>query len=339
MKRMQVNGLYAEVNTPIAPEGEGNHGLPPYDRQNHYVVEEYPACPDNWVHGSAKASSYFVAIKPGRHLWLDFNQNSNHTHHVAAVISVQGINPITGQQTKELRLEQYHEKCPVHDNDFGQDRYCEKCGYKWPAQNYLSTTSTPNGQFWIDGFRAEDGTVRGFLITEDTVRGVAKQLIGEDRVYAIGIAFYLSKEKKPQPPQRFLRTQSFGNHQYISGNFATLSCNDLIGCSDDMQHYEAEEFTSGGLKFVDFATEAPKFRSIIQKSIETKKLEIGAGAKINQELSYPDKEDLNFYEDEPAGMIYVNYCTPEDCDSIIKAGKKDLTKGGEGFLSGLKTGN
>lgn len=83
----------------------------------------------------------------------------------------------------------------------------------------------------------------------------------------------------------------------------------------------------------------PRSRSMFSEPVETKKLEIGAGAKINQELSYPDSNSLDYYEDEPAGMIYVNYCSVEDCNKIIESGKKDLTKGGEGFLAELNKGN
>lgn len=333
--KMSVNGLYAEINTPVAPTGEGINRLPPYDQQPAYVVEEYEYCPSNWIHGSAKASSYFMALNPGRHLWIDFNSNSGNSHHVAVVISIQGINPITGQQTKELRLEKYVDKCPVHNADFGQDRYCDACGYKWPAQNYMSTTSTPRGEFWIDGFRAQDGTVRGFLITEDTVRGVANQLIGEDRVFAIGIAFYLSKEERPRPPQSFLRTRTCGMNLFPQGMSDKSHDHGMVFGSHNVASLSCvhEEPTSAPITYYS----DPNARGI--NTIEIKKLEIGAGAKISQELSYPDKEVLDFYEDEPAGLIYVNYCTPEDCKRILESGKKDRTKGGEGFLADLKTGN
>ncbi len=200
MSLMTINGLVAELNLPAAPKDHGNetiHVLPPYDRREAFLVDEYPACPTNWMHGSNKAASYFAAIEPQRHLWLDFTSNMYHKHNVAIVVSVQGINPITGQQTKALRLEQYREKCPVHDLAFGVDRFCEKCNYKWPGQNYLS--SVTNQPLWIDGWRAKDGEIRGFLVTSEMIKGVASQIIGEDRVFAIGIAFYLSKVEKPQP--------------------------------------------------------------------------------------------------------------------------------------------
>jgi len=187
---------------------EISHVLPPYAPVPPNPVDEYPACPDNWMHGSDMASSYFLPVKEGHGMWLDFNANSGHTHDVAIVLSIQGINPITGQKmvgSKALRLEQYHKKCPIHNVDFQQDRFCPKCKYKWSGQNYISTTGTPYGRLWIDGFRGEDGKVRQYIITADEKRGVAAQMIGDERVFAIGIAYYISKKKKPElpkPPER-----------------------------------------------------------------------------------------------------------------------------------------
>src|SRR5690606_10809222 len=111
-----------------------------------YVVDEYPSCPDTWMNGSSKASSYFVGVKEGHGMWLDFNKLQEHEHDVAVVISVQGVNPITGQKTSALRLEKYETKCPVHDKEFGQENFCKDCGFKWPSQNFISTNATPKGQ-------------------------------------------------------------------------------------------------------------------------------------------------------------------------------------------------
>jgi hypothetical protein len=200
---MRVNGLSCILNMPKALEQkfvngeESVMGLPPHNRRPAFVVDEYPACPPNWMKGTAEASSYFVPVLAEHGLWLDFNLNSKNTHHVAAVISVQGVNAITGQQTDKMRLEQYNKKCPVHKKEFGHERFCEECGFKWPKQNYLASNATPGGYFWLDGFRAQDGHVRQYIFTEEVIRGVAAQVIGEDRVFSIGVAFYLSKDEKP----------------------------------------------------------------------------------------------------------------------------------------------
>lgn len=354
---LTVNGLSVRVHLPAAPEGEAVHHLPPAHLVTPHVVDEYN-CPTNWMNGSSLASSYFIGVKAGRHLWIDLNDLVNHTHDVAVVLSVQGINPITGQHTKELRLEKYKDNCPVHNTPFGQERFCKECGYKWPAQNYMSTSSWPRGLFWIDGFRAENGTIRGFLLTEETMKGVAAQIIGEDRVFAIGLGFYLSKNPKPVVAYRggVLRTTSFGG-----GSFSDfIPANSAGGQSVTMGGPIRKSLThGGGMRGMSLSCNAGNSRGIdmddegILESlapspstydtpsppVEVKKLEIAAGAKISQELCYPDPNPLDHYQDTPAGMIYLNYATEGDVEKILRQGRRDQTAGGEGFLKGLNTGN
>ena len=62
-QKMRVNGLYASINTPEALKGEEVHNLPPYSPCSAHVVDEYEDCPSNWMHGSDKASSYFVPVE------------------------------------------------------------------------------------------------------------------------------------------------------------------------------------------------------------------------------------------------------------------------------------
>ena len=70
----------------------------------------------------------------------------------------------------------------------------------------------------------------------------------------------------------------------------------------------------------------------------TPQIEIAAGARVNQRI-YPDSEELSFWQDKPAGTIYINYCDVETATSIIEAGKLDMTAGGEGFMQDLNVGN
>jgi len=407
--KMKVNGVACNLNMPPAIKSvkmdngeEMVQGLPGYGVRKSFVVDEYPACPVNWEHGSDLASSYFIPIKEDHGMWLDFNECCGHTHQVAAVVSVQGVNSVTGQKTEVIQLEQYKKNCPVHDKPFAQDRFCEDCGYKWPAQNYLSTTGTPNGQFWLDGFRTPDGKVRQYIFTEEEARGVAANVIGKDRVFAIGIAFYLSKEKKPQPANAQysgrsigiasgLYSTNLGNfaqgyksksvcddnkslHQFASGE-ANLDMFDIAkgGVVNDTQNtsipsVESVNFvapnnpaiTTDALvenqeaytetSFVDPNSFDPNPNTPIPKkkkgspvrsrNVATvkiqKNLEVGAGASINQEI-LPDPQDIDFWQEEPVGMIYINYCSEEDAAKIIAAGKREETK--EGFLSGIPTGN
>lgn len=201
---MDVNGLKCTFHMPKAIGRQYNEdgtekvaGLPPGNPRPAFKVDDYPACPTGWMHGSGKAGSYFVPVVPEHGMWLDFNGNNANRYHVAAVVSVQGINPLTGRKTDPIRLEQYKSKCPVHGIEFEQDRFCKSCKHKWPGQNYLSSNN--GGPFWLDGFMTEDGVIRQWYFTEEECKGVAAQLIKDQRVFAIGIAFYLSKEPKPQP--------------------------------------------------------------------------------------------------------------------------------------------
>lgn len=372
---MTINGCHAGINLPPAPKGEQLHQLPPYLSQTVYSVDDYE-CPENWMHGSGLAASYFLGVEPGRHLWLDFNSNWYHTNHVAIVLSVQGINPVTGKQGKALRLEQYREKCPEHDIAFGADRFCEKCGYKWPSQNYLSTTCTPQGMFWIDGWRTDGGRVRGFLITEETMKGVAAQIIGDERVFAIGIAFYLSKEAKPVAPihhsisPKYMASpdQSYGYGVEISAKYEPysksgynswdLSVHDQCIGSSSLS-LDSDCSLEGG---VSYAVPPPmsdkksgKARSMTGSVLRSTKsggaggssckpaavpkvLEIGAGENITQELSYFDPNTLDFYQDQPTGLIYINYCDNTQFRRIL-GGKKSKAVKSDGPLSGLNVGN
>ena len=202
---MASNGFYCGFNMVEAlksekgEEGELMHGLPPYNWRKSFLVDEYPASPKDWMLSQGRMTSYFVPIQEGKGMWLDFNKNQDQKYHVAIVVSIQGINAITGLPCKDAQLEQYIEECPKHKKPFGPNRLCEECGFQWPKQNYICTTSTPLGRLWIDGFRAANGAVQQYILTEKTMRGVASNIIGSDRVYAIGVSFFLSKDPKPTP--------------------------------------------------------------------------------------------------------------------------------------------
>ena len=172
------------VNLPSALTGDGVNTLPPYAPVRASKVDLFPGAPAEWPRSSGNTASYFIPIVEGRGMWLDFNRCFDHPHHVAVAVSIQGVNPLTGRKADKLELERY-----------GTDDKVEE--WLRGRQNYLATTSTPRGTLWIDGFRAADGTVRQYIFTKDEKKGVASQIIGVDRVFAIGVAFFLSKEPKP----------------------------------------------------------------------------------------------------------------------------------------------
>jgi len=206
--QMRNNKLTCGFNMPEALSGKSSFGLPPYAKRMPYLVDEYPACPQNWMRSEGRTKSFFVPVEEGKGMWLDFNECSSHTHEVAIVISVQGINPITGLPCNDPQLEQYIDECPKHKIKFGPDRYCKECDFRWTKQNYICTNATPFGSFWIDGFKAADGIVRQYILTAEKMRGVASNVIGKDRVYAIGLSFFLSKEKKPEIMTTTYRSRS-----------------------------------------------------------------------------------------------------------------------------------
>ncbi len=328
---MSVNGLKCTLNMPAALKsrkgGDGHeltNGLPPYARRAAFRVAEYdPACPESWVRGDAMEASYFVPVVAEHGLWLDFNANLNHSHHVAVLISVQGVNPITGRPVGDDKLEQYRKNCPVHARKLGEERFCKACGFKWDAQNYLAGNATPYPYFWLDGFRAEDGVVRQYVFTKETARGVAAQILGEERVFAIGIAFYLSKEPKPPaPPRPAYRGTS---NTLIAASFDYHGDIGYAGSSKRRVRSSLRASHAIGASRVAYlASAAPA-------------LEIAAGAKIDQRI-YPDPEKLDFWQEEPAGRLYINYCSVELARAIIASGKTDLTAGGEGFMKELLVG-
>ncbi len=418
---------------------ENKHNLPYAAPTSIYAVDEYPACPDNWEHGSDIAGSFFAGLHEDWALWLDFNECFNHTHDVAVVLSVQGINPITGQTMvgdNPLRMEQYHKNCPIHDVAFKQDYFCEECGFKWPGQNYMSTTGTPFGMFWLDGFRTPDGNVRQYIISAEKMRSVAAQVMekrGEDpdnRVFAIGMAFYLSKAKKPDMPDRkpvgqtggsFTTPQAYGpiigtqpmffsplhtpqnwnvkgkafapNNMYrnagmmggssissssgssssagsvqgqgvnISAAFSSSSVQppDIVDSRYDRTVYqlspnltdeqlaEVEQAEKEGKNVERFYTLNKGVTSVeireaemalsamdIEPVTPVKKLEVGAGALVSQ-VVYDDPKNLKkYWEETPAGMIYLNYCDEETLKKILDAGK--VASKTDGFMQGVKVG-
>ena len=358
---------------------DNNKILPDYAPMNVYSVDEYSACPNNWKHGSDIASSYFASLKEDWALWLDFNECFNHTHDVAIVLSVQGINPITGQTmigNNPLRLEQYYRNCPIHNKKFEQEYFCEECGFKWPGQNYIATTGTPFGMFWIDGFRAPDGKVRQYIITAEKMRGVAAQIMDnpDDRVFAIGMAFYLSKVKKPEIPKNIKKTISSEQINSYKTNFKdTDSINDFkkainifikerqdsrslhsifplntfsrwnergyINNVKAMASHAYESSTDNDIVFASSIDSTNLLGSLHSEAAEpvtpVKNLEVGAGALVNQ-MIYDDPKSIEYWDDHPIGTIYFNYCDEKTLKKILDAGKRADKK--DGFMNGIQVG-
>ncbi|GAG40894.1 unnamed protein product, partial [marine sediment metagenome] len=105
---------------------------------------------------------------------------------------------------------------------------------------------------------------------------------------------------------------------------------------------------AGGIVLPESAKESTAVKAMYERervakttqSVKTvrpvKKLEIGAGALINQKV-YRDTRDMEYWEDKPAGMLYINYCDMETLNQILEAG--EIKKKSEGFMDGLKVGS
>jgi hypothetical protein len=356
------------INLPAALRGGGLHQLPPHAPVRGSLVDCFPACPADWPRSSGSMASYFVPIIEGRGLWLNFNRCADHPHHVAAVVSIQGVNPLTGRKADKLELEAYPDDDSVE---------------KWlrGRQNYLATTSTPDGLLWIDGFRAKDGTVRQYVFTKEERRGVAAQLIGVDRVFAIGAAFFLSKEPKPPTPKVRGRTQwvgllddgalmagavpssadwKIGAPLNLDGGSApTVSNTSIINVANagDATSYCMSDASTGilrsmaahlpephvfmavseptGLTLPGVTTRETDKSLSLEADADAATLEIAAGAEIDQML-YKDTVGLDFWQPKCAGVVVVSYAPAEIVRRILAAGEVPEP---EGFLEGLEVGS
>ena len=79
-------------------------------------------------------------------------------------------------------------------------------------------------------------------------------------------------------------------------------------------------------------------RAINTSHVQTKSLEVAAGANIKQ-LVYDDPEQLDFWRETPEATICINYCLEEDATKIIEAGEVSLEGNPEGFLQSVPVGN
>jgi hypothetical protein len=321
---MKASGLTCTLHMPRRREKQFRGGvevaqsLPEGNPRQCFLVDELPAAPEEWLRSTSGVLSYVVPVLKGHGLWLDFNGCHSHTHHVAVMISSQGVCAITGQPFKDMGLQQYRETCPKHGCQFTGERFCEECGYKWPPQNYLPSNVMRSPYLWRDGFFDTDGTTRQWYFTDKVEESVAAAIIGEDRVHAIGIEFRLSKEPKPKP--------TFRSRGDLLGTYL-----ESAGGSPDM--FATKGATLGGGTFrgpVRTRGAAPRRMRGASRSFD--KLEIGAGAKIHQEIPV-DREPISFWQDEIAARIVINYCPAEQLQAIIEEG--GIKTRSEGFLSEL----
>jgi hypothetical protein len=107
---------------------------------------------------------------------------------------------------------------------------------------------------------------------------------------------------------------------------------------DPYPHLKDDDYVPTVMDPESFCPRQRKKSEVIAEMAKRKetKLEIGAGSKIWQDIGY-DPESLDFWQEEPAGLIYVNYVTEEKAQEIMSAGK--IASKREGFLNGCLVGS
>lgn len=341
---MECGGFKARLMEACRLTGEGSHGLPPGTNINVFPIAALPACPESWVRA---AGTYVCPVNAEKGLWFDWTMND--AYNTAIIPSVKGMNPITGQKIEHIGMEQYRDKCPVHNIDFSHDRYCEKCDYKWPPQNYVCYPDT----LWWDGFRSPDGSVRQFFFTEDEKRDIASLVIGkENTVPAFGFVFYRTKvQRNIDPPNQFRGLITYqGDIVFGSCVGASDDSSDVVEGShtcDSIQNKMSYTYDSGKNNMV--VAQNANFKKYLRgmdKEVKTsggiklppKEVSIGGGAKINQNLSV-DPLALDAWTEKEAALIRLYFVFEPQLKQIVeKGGIKDVSGTDTGYLSGLPLG-
>lgn len=243
---MEHNGFKARIMCAERLVDNGRpHGLPPGDELPVWPISSLPGCPDSWVR---EPGTYVVVAGCNIGLWFDWTMND--VMNTAVLPSVKGMNPITGRKLEGPGLESYQENCPIHGTPFGHNLLCEECGYRWPAQNYVTYEST----LWWDGFRQPDGKVRQFFFTEDEKRDIASLVIGkENTMPAFGFVFYKTKEHRERvitSSLPFAGIVSTPNWVYDTGPYYTYST-PIIG---DLEMGDGSSTAGGSARHVYCST-------------------------------------------------------------------------------------
>jgi len=213
---MEISGLRIGVHLTtalVSRHGAGGReiaqSLPPYGLTQVHDLVEYPDAPESWVRANApNERTYFFGVprSPERGIWFDFQSFQYDQHDVAVRVSMQGIDALSGMRADDTRLHWYKNNCPRHNTPFVSGRFCQQCNYAWPGVNFLSTSGArkDGATLWLDGFRNTEGDVRQAIFVDDPNRGVAAQLIGEDRSPAFAFVLRRSITQKPveQAPLR-----------------------------------------------------------------------------------------------------------------------------------------
>lgn len=344
MQVMSYKGFNAKIMKAKRLTGDGVHELPSGTPIDILPVDVFKEPLPHWIKG---AGNYVVPVDSDWGLWFDWTGNDS--MNTAVLLSVKGMNPVTGQRTNGFSLERYEDLCPVHGDKFKDGLFCEKCNYRWPNQNYIAYPNT----LWWDGFRSSDGKVRQFFFTEDMARSIPELVIGkEDTVPAFGFAFFrpkITREFKNFTRGLIYNTSSF-TEKVIQGNG-----NMGLGCSSPMQTYYSSPVCCDSIiqeRFVNYCSSSTSsfgevkcsgsvksnnFQQRMLRKRDTQEVGVGAGAEIFQDLKI-DSLKVSDWENEPSSIMRLYFVFIEQFEEIKLKGLIDLTGVKEGYLDGLLVG-
>jgi hypothetical protein len=351
LKEMSHSGFKARIMEAERLRGETAFGLPPGSPLDIIPLDCLPGAPVEWIRESG---SFIVPVKTEKGIWFDFTMNNQ--YNTGVVLSIKGMNPITGKKINDLNLEQYRCKCPIHGKEFAHNLFCEECKYEWPGQNYLSSPNI----LWIDGFRQTNGEVRQFFFTEQDSRDVASAMIGkENTVPAFGFAFFKNKREVSVIKEEKITSHPypiFGgvtpdfiekNTLWVNGDFFPSYPSPSKYNNDNLDNYYFPPFTcTASLNTLCCANniesnelnlnkaEKKLSRSVkYQMNLTTKNVSVGAGAKINQKLEI-DTLPLDEWYQEPQGLIRLYFVFGEQLNTIINnGGIKKLESVENGYMN------
>lgn len=350
------------------PDRGHPHSLPPGSPISVIPVDRLPGVPKSWIGGPG---SYVCPVDSECGLWFDWTMNDK--LNTAVLASVKGMNPITGQKIESLALNQYQEKCPVHDVEFkGEDRFCPKCDYKWPPQNYVCSPNT----LWWDGFRQPDGTVRQFFFTDEEKRDIASIVIGKkNTVPAFGFAFYEPKKRREEPkiesnPWYFyggtysmgtgpnynnnynyqigMPKDSVNDNTFDDGHVNTVFLNNAGsgGSSCNSGYGPVSADCAGPNEKIGpvSARSADPGEKILERKLKAfnaspvpKEVSVGGGAEIKQDLM-ADTLSVKDWKKKPSALMRLYFVFEDQFAEILKGGIVDLDGKDGGYLDGLPVG-
>jgi hypothetical protein len=354
MYLMEHKGFKASIKRALRLTGDYVHQLPPGTDIDVTPVDAFKEPLRHWVAGPG---NYVVPVESDWGLWFDWRQNDD--LNTAILPSIKGMNPITGRRTNGFSLERYSNKCPVHNIEFKEGLFCEKCNFKWPKQNYIASPNT----LWWDGFRTKDGKVRQFFFTEDLLKSIPELVIGkEDTVPAFGFAFFKPKKQRireiiTQQCYTYNNLYDFLANEYKGDYFYDMNTAPQYS-GDNHIYYSSHNYaddnirlcSSGNIGLGDSNPNRNLFTcSSTANEVKTESLNIGktrsinaevgvgAGAEIYQDVTV-DTLNLEDWEDKPSSVIRLYFVFVEQFKEIKSRGLVDLIGEKEGYLANLPVG-